>query len=43
MLSTVVPLQLTLGGEEFPAEPTGLLELLSGGMVLQGSWDTERG
>lgn len=48
MLSTVVPLQLTLGGEEFPAEPTGggalcLLEVLSADMVLQGSWDAERG
>lgn len=39
MLSTAVPLQLTLGGEELPAEPTGevalcLLEVLSGDMVL---------
>lgn len=48
MLSTAVPLQLTLGGEEFPAEPTGegalcLLEVLSGDVVLQGPWEANGG
>lgn len=48
MLSTAVPLQLTLGGEEFPAEPTGegalcLLEVLSGDVVLQGPWEADGG
>lgn len=48
MLSVAVPLQLTLGGEELHAEPTGegalcLLEVLSGDMVLQGPWEEEGG
>lgn len=48
MLSAAVPLQLTLGGEELPAEPTGegvlcLLEVLGGDVVLQGPWEAEGG
>lgn len=44
MLNTVVLLQLTLGGEEFPTESTGkgvlcLLEVLTGDTVLQGPWE----
>ena len=46
MLSAVVPLQLTLGGEELPAELAGegalrLLEVLAGDVVLQGPWEAE--
>lgn len=46
MLSAVVPLQLTLGGEELPTELTGegalcLLEVLGGNMALQGPWEAE--
>lgn len=46
MLSTVVPLQLALGGEELPTELAGegalrLLEVLAGDVVLQGPWEAE--
>lgn len=48
VLSTAVPLQLSLGGEELPAELTGegalrLLEVLAGDVALQGARDREGG
>lgn len=48
VLSTAVPLQLSLGGEELPAELTGegalrLLEVLAGDVALQGPRDREGG
>lgn len=46
MLSTVVSLQLSLGGEEFPTELAGqdalcLLEVLAGDVILQSPWEAE--